>query len=908
MSLSRYRIPLSFAALFLLACGDDPPPPADTLPSLTPPTEVDLERYDPQLYRPDEISLSGDWRFAFDPDDDGEARGLHEADGQAQLTETITVPFPWQSALSGLGAPPPLEYQSLGSEAETQSYNGAVWYAREVEVPADWPSDELILLRFGAVDWSATVWVDGVSVAFHEGGYAPFVANISALARPGDSVLVVVRAYDPCHHDDSVLIGKQGGIWYTCAGGIWQDVLLEHRPAVHLRSVFDAPLGEDRVFRSVLDIAGGPTEGTIRVSMSCVEAQCGQPCGPFDHEQAFVLDDGDDQVAIELTVDAPVWTAETPCLLGRAIEVRADEQVDTTLGYGAARAQRLDWLPEHSPDDTDDPNEQYQGFFVGDEPFYVRAVLDQAYHPESLISWPSRSFRVEELRRLRDEVGFNAVRLHIKPEEPYVYAACDVLGLWVIYDMPCPRDLAASGSDSPWRPSFEQAMVDAITRDRNHPSILWWVLFNEAWGLLSPPFWQRDEGIGWVTGMVERARALDWTRPIEGHSPGGFSEVMAGGALPHVATDVGSYHVYNESPSRFLRRLEQFSRDSYPGSQVNFFGPAVQEGQPLVISEFGPLAANDTEGDLFFGLHGLMNAMWRVPKIQGWVFTQWTDLEWENNGLFRYDREDKVTGLDALGLDIPDLFADPYLVVGLDPVVAAEPETTVLVDLGVGSSAPLGDVSIEIALLDLDGEVLDSTSKPIDVERRGFFPAGSYTIVTPFAVGIYTFEATLNRGEEVLARNGMYLVVDNGPEPSATAFSPGSCEGDCQLEVNVPTPGAGTYAISFTAEMASVDPRQRQTDGDALPSQVEIVIDGDVVGTVELADAPHDHRGVLSHLNGYEGGRGAYGELIELSLGEHEVGEQVTLALDASGNGVRVFPRETGRFLEGPRLVFEPTE
>ena len=897
---------LCVAVTLLLACSDDTSTsfaPEQLLP-LAPPTTVDLDRHDPQLYRADEISLGGAWSFAFDPNDDGEARGMHLQSNEALYTDTIIVPFPWQSMLSGVGPEPPERYALLGSENEIGSYNGAAWYARSVQIPTIWPDDELILLRFGAVDWSATVWVDEVEVATHEGGYAPFEVDITELARPGSEVHLVVRVFDPCAGDDSVLIGKQGGTWYTCAGGIWQDVLLEHRPLVHLLRVFDAPVEDDGILRSQLELVGGPAEATVRVSMACIEEQCGQPCGPFVHDQVFDLDSDAATVHVEIEVDAPVWTHERPCLLGRAIEVRAGGQVDTTVGYGAARDQHIDWIPGHGPDDTDDVDDQYKGFFIGDQPLHVRAVLDQAYHPDSIISWPSRSYRIEELRCLREEVGFNAVRIHIKPEEPFVYAACDVLGLWVIYDMPCPRDMADGGPDSLWRPSFEQAMSDTLLRDRNHPSILWWVLFNEAWGLAVPPFWQRDEGIAYVTSMVEMARELDPTRPIEGHSPGGFSEVMAGGALPHVATDVGSYHVYKESPTRFLRRIEELSRDTYPGSDVNFFGPAVQEGQPLVISEFGPLAANDTAGDLFYGLHGLMNAMWRVPKIQGWVFTQWTDLEWEANGVVRYDREKKVAGLDELGLQIADLFSDPYLVLGLAPATSAETGGTVSIELGVGTSIALGEVAVSMGLLDPGGNTIDEWSRTIDVDDRGYVSSEPIVLTAPTAEGIYALQAIMSREGEFLARNGLYLVVESLLDPPDSSLEPGACDSDCRLEMTLSTPGAGTYTVSLVAEMASVDPRIRQTDGDTLPSTVEIILDGQSVATVELSDAPHDHRSVLSHLYGYDGGRGACGELVEVDLGRREVGDAVTLALEATGNGVRVFPRAAGRYLEFPRLEF----
>lgn len=884
--------------VIVAACSGEPEPePELAEPWAEPPETIGLDRYDPQRYRPDELSLAGAWAFAFDPGGDGEARGLHRSDGAAGLASTIAVPFPWQSVASGIGPSAPVSYTPYGSEMTLNSTNGVAWYGREVTIPSSWPPQDRILLRFGAVDWRSSVWLNGAPVGEHVGGYTPFTVDLTGHLAPGETGWLAVRVDDPCAGDDSLLVGKQGGLWYTCAGGIWQDVTLEHRPATHLAGVVDHPYAGDGRLRMTLTLAGDTTEGAARVALRCDEAQCGGPCGPFVHQAplAPVV-----EVALEVGEAAP-WRPDRPCLLLRSIEVRSPAGRDVVLGFTALRQLRIDWAPGQSPEDGAALHDQYKAFYVGDQLLYVRGVLDQAYHPETLTAWPDRAFRVAELARV-GELGFNAVRMHIKPEEPFVYAACDVLGLMLIYDMPAPRDFAPSGPDSPWRPHFASAMEALIDRDRNHPSLLWWVLFNEAWGLLSPPFWDSQEGVAYVRGMAAAARAQDPGRPVEGHSPGGFSEIQ-GGALPHVDTDVSSYHLYDRSVSSYIERLQTLVDGTWPGSKMHVWGPDAQSGQPLVLSEMGPLSATDVAGDLFYALHGLMNATWRQPKVRGWVFTQLTDLEWETNGVLRYDRADKVSGLEELGLEIRDLFSEPYLTLGDAPAVRAAPGETVTVAWGVGGSVALVGAVASFELGPRGEPAAESWDEGLgDVGPSGFAAGPSVGLVAPASPGVHVLRAELRVGEEIVARNGMYIVVD-GSESPVDALAPDACAGDCALEWTLTTPGPGTYQLALMAELATVDPSRAQTDATTLPSTVTVRVAGVVAAELTVEDAPHDHRGVLTLL---DGGDGAYGQWVELGLGEHVVADEVTLRLEAIGHGVRVFGSDTGRVPSATRLVFQP--
>ena len=909
---------LLLALALLLGCesvpvdeGVDPEPPEVVL-------TVDLTRWDPQFYRADELSLSGEWKFAFDPDADGEQRGLYAPGGEVLFDRTILVPYPWQAVLSGLGPEPPNPYPPTFTEQTLQTYKGVVWYARRVEVPASWPADERVFLRFGAVDWEAEVWVEGERAAGHVGGYTPFEVDVTAWAQPGGSFHVAVRVRDDCYDDKASLVGKQGGFWYTCAGGLWQDVVLSHRPAAHVVSVLDLPADDHERVSMVVDVTGPAGPATLSVAVACIEESCGRTCGPEWTTTSLDLTGETVEVPLELAIPGVVaWTPEQPCLLGRTIELTSDTGTDAVLGYTAVRDIRVDWAPGHSPADSDDPGQQYKAFYVAGRPVYVRGVLDQGYHPQGIHQYPSRDARLHDLQLLQ-ELGFNTVRQHIKPEEPYFYAACDLMGLIVIYDLPCPPDLAPSSADAQWKPAFEQTLRDLIARDRNHPSILWWVVFNEAWGLMRPPFWKDEDGLAYVAGMVELTRLLDPFRPAEDNSPGGLSEMVDRGALPHVATDVLSYHIYDKNPVTFGERIDVMVSETYPGSTWNWYGADAQAGQPLVISEFGGLGADDTDGDAGFLLHSQLRLMRAHPKIQGYVFTQAYDVEWEHNGLLRYDRSPKELGLEELGLASADLLGDPFLILGPSPIVTAEPGAHVELELGAASPAPLTLTGIAGELTTREGDVLEEWTHA-GGEVAEVTTLGVVSLTAPADDGIYVVTGRAEADSAVVARAGLYLVVDAGDDGGVGTLRPDDapvsaefecaegacwCSGACELVFAIDTPGPGRYRVSFEAELAAYDPTLPQTDGIPHPSTVTLFLDDGDLARFELEDAPDDHRGVLSLHNHYPDLRGSYGARVSVELGELDLGDAVAVRFAAT-DGVRLFFRTGGRYLLHPQLTFE---
>ena len=177
----------------------------------------------PNLQRDPWVTLNGPWRFALDPDGIGEHRRWHRRGIGSGDLQTIAVPYPWESDLSGVAA---------------RDYGGAAWYEREITIPPEWEGLHPHL-HFGAIDWSARVWLDGRLIAEHDNGYLPFSCDLEPHLRPGETGVLRVRAYDIA--DAATPLGKQVPHWYTYSSGIWQSVWLEGRPADYVAAVRITP-------------------------------------------------------------------------------------------------------------------------------------------------------------------------------------------------------------------------------------------------------------------------------------------------------------------------------------------------------------------------------------------------------------------------------------------------------------------------------------------------------------------------------------------------------------------------------------------------------------------------------------------------------------------------------------------
>ncbi|HET8929737.1 MAG TPA: glycoside hydrolase family 2 TIM barrel-domain containing protein, partial [Acidimicrobiales bacterium] len=431
-------------------------------------------------------SLEGTWEFSFD---------------EPSFDQAIVVPF---------------AYQCERSTIDTIDPHEVLWYRRRFTPPAH-ATDERVLLHFGAVDFAATVWVDGTEVGRHRGGHTSFTCDVTdALLPDADADVHEVRVQVVDEFRADQLRGKQTAtfpffVHYTATSGIWQSVWCEVTGPRWVRESHVVAEADGTIAVGV-DIAGAPG-GTVRVTV-----------GDDDSGGALVLEGAAGTEVSGRHGAVRRWSPTDPALFALRIDVLDDDGriQDTVFGHVGFRTVTVEagrWL-------------------LNGEPLYQRLLLDQGYWPESLLTPPSDDALVADLTYVRD-AGFNGVRKHQKIEDPRFLWHADRLGLVVWEELPSPFWLAHIEGDLEGDATAE--WTEAIVRDRNHPSVVAWVPFNESWGVQD--LHRVPERRDTVRRLVAHTRALDPTRPVVDNSGWG-----------HVDTDIVDVHDYDQDPARLTAR------------------------------------------------------------------------------------------------------------------------------------------------------------------------------------------------------------------------------------------------------------------------------------------------------------------------------------------------------------------
>ncbi len=569
----------------------------------------------PQLVRRDWLNLNGSWEFDFDDADTGLAEGWHHG---RRLAQQITVPFPYQSALSGIGV---------------RAIHEVVWYARDVAVPPEWGVGEdgrCVLLHFGAVDYRTTVWLNGDEVGHNRGGHVPFSFDVTPYLRPGPNRLAV-RVED--RQDAHQPRGKQSvdgaahGIDYFCTTGIWQSVWLEPVPAVRIDHLQITPLEDDALDVGIFLHA--PSTGWN------VEVELHDADGVVAHR----LVESAGAVAWARLAVPPDrirrWTPDSPHLYDLAIRLlHRGAELDAVASYAALRTFAV----------------RGGRFVLNGEPTYLRLVLDQGYWPDGLLAAPSDEALQADVTWAK-RLGFNGARKHQKIEDPRWLYWCDRLGLLVWADMANARA---------WSPQAEETLLAewerVVRRDYNHPCIVAWVPVNESMGLP-----QLEAGHPGQYAFLERAvaatRRLDPYRPVVDNDGWEHTDV----------TDVCAIHDYTPDASGLRARYAvtlgggPLPPTVWYREKPLFARGARYRGQPVVLSEVGGFltpppdlppeqrdrlyqfyVTAEAGQNLLDRLRDLLEGIAALPFVAGFCYTQLTDLEQEVNGLLTYDRRPKV--------------------------------------------------------------------------------------------------------------------------------------------------------------------------------------------------------------------------------------------------------------------------
>jgi beta-galactosidase/beta-glucuronidase len=572
----------------------------------------------PQLVREQWVSLDGEWEFSYDDTDRGLAERWAEGDG-VEFPLTIKVPFVPESRASGIG---------------DTTFHNVVWYRRSI------PADSLAegkrhILHFGAIDQTATVWIDGRLVATHAGGQTAFSVDVTdSLDSELKNHSLVVRARDDAD-DPDVARGKQDWqlephvIWYHRSTGIWRSVWMESVPAQHVASL----------------------EWTTDHTVSCVTLQIQlalRPSGTthvdihlsFEGQTLARLSVTPESDRTVLTIEVPafrnaqsrdayLWSPESPSLIDAEIVVRDDAQtVDSVASYLGIRSTTVG----------------SGAFRLNGVPYFVRSVLEQGWWDESHLTAPTPAHYRMEVEAIR-ELGFNAARIHQKTEDPRMLYWADRLGLMI---------WGESAAAYAFSPRAARLMItewqEIVAQYRNHPSIVTWVPVNESWGVQDIAVSKRQREF--VQALASITRALDPSRPV-----------VSNDGWEHVDSDIMTLHDYSSDPQLIQRRYANHDlvADLLRGPGPQLRSPSLSDRQlerfelglaPLMITEFGGISFAGKDGwgysvvasdsEFASALGGLFEAVLGSPVVAGFCYTQFTDTLQESNGLLKSNRTPKL--------------------------------------------------------------------------------------------------------------------------------------------------------------------------------------------------------------------------------------------------------------------------
>jgi len=542
----------------------------------------------PQFQRDAWINLNGEWQFEIDRGNSGVARKLYE--DAAVLGSKINVPFCPQCKLSGV---------------EDKDFMTSVWYKREVELTEEQLAGN-VFLHFGAVDYWATVYVNGKRVGKHKGGYVSFKFDVTEYVHAGKNTICLHAEDD--ERDRLIPRGKQSELYYshgcdyTRTTGIWQTVWMEFVPKTYIAKTKYLMDAEACTLTIIADLEGA---GTLTAAASFDGADCGTASIECAGGQAVLT--------LKLT-EKHLW------------EVNKGGLYDLKLTYGDDVVNSYFGLRSIAYRD--------HKFFLNGKSVFQRLILDQGFYPDGVYTAPSDAELEADIDRSM-AMGFNGARLHEKIfEERFLYHA-DKKGYLVWGEFPN-WGLDHSYADSIY--GILPEWLEEVERDFNHPAIIGWCPFNETWDMGGRKQW--DDVLNLVYSATKSA---DPTRPC----------IDTSGNYHVNKTDVYDVHDYEQDPAKFA---EHFSDYNEFGTMSNGLGNRRQhyDGKtPFFVSEYGGIRWTDkqdgwgygnapkTEEEFLARLKGLTDVLLDDDRIFALCYTQLTDVEQEQNGLYTYDRRPK---------------------------------------------------------------------------------------------------------------------------------------------------------------------------------------------------------------------------------------------------------------------------
>ena len=551
----------------------------------------------PQFRRDNWMNLNGPWAFQMDQGRSGEARKLHLP--EAKLEQEITVPFCPESDLSQIGY---------------KDFMYGVWYQKKVTL-TDAQCAGKVFLHFGAVDYEAIIYVNGKKAGGHKGGYVSFKVDVTEFVIPGENT-ITVNAIDDTRNP-MYPSGKQSdmpysyGCMYTRTTGIWQTVWLEFTPKTYIKNVHMETNAEAGILFLTAYVEG---TGTLRAEAFYE----GNPMGAVQMENAS------GEVKLSLKVEKiHLWEVGH----GRLYDLELTFGEDLVHSYFGLRSLELDGYK----------------FRLNGKSVFQRLILDQGFYPDGIYTAPSDAALEKDIDMCM-ALGFNGARLHEKVfEERFLYH-CDRKGYLVWGEYP---NWGLNHADPLAIYSILPEWLEELERDRNHPAIVGWCPFNETWDVGG-----NRQFKGLLANIYRVTKAVDPSRPCIDTS-GNY----------HEETDIFDFHDYDQHPVTFKEHYDKLMTEGTLYDQLSAGNPnwvrQVYTGGPVFCSEYGGIHwapaksdesrlnswgyGEDVEGMEGFKARfkGLTDALLDNDRIMGLCYTQLTDVEQEENGMYYYDRRPK---------------------------------------------------------------------------------------------------------------------------------------------------------------------------------------------------------------------------------------------------------------------------
>lgn len=577
----------------------------------------------PDFERTQWLNLNGPWEFEFDDNEAGEEEKWFV---EKSFTRSITVPFCFQSKLSGI---------------HDTGMHEVFWYRKSFDIPENFYGKR-VLLNFGAVDYYAKIWVNGEYAGSHKGGNCSFRMDITRFLTKGTNSLVV-RVED--RYDSIQPRGKQywrknpDRCWYTATSGIWQTVWLEAVGEVYIEKIRLTPDIEKKTVGAEVYLNKNPEamKINIKVSFSGAPALDGTFMGKVNADdekrlgsREFLFDINDKYVRFTIDIqniddvdNIHLWSPEMPNLYDIELALTTGgEKTDSVKSYFGMRKISV----------------KGDLILLNNRPYYQKLILDQGYWPDSLLTPPSDEdirFDVEMTKKM----GFNGARKHQKMEDPRYYYWADKLGLLVWGEMPSAYNFNVQEMEN-----ITTEWIDFMNRDYNHPCIVTWVPLNESWGVRE--IYANRNQQNFARSLYYLTKAMDSTRLVSTND--GWEQVD---------TDIVGVHDYAPWAENFIPKYND-KETLFKGnasSRMLFCENTEYHGEPVLVTEYGGIAfESDNKGN--WGYNGVVKdeksfleryasvtgAIMKLPYVRGYCYTQLTDVMQEVNGLMTETRKLKV--------------------------------------------------------------------------------------------------------------------------------------------------------------------------------------------------------------------------------------------------------------------------